>query len=75
MDKDTTRINIIRSKWYAIKVQVVQQWDKITYEDVDQINGSCEDLELMLKKKYGFEKKQAQEEIDKFLERNLWLDK
>ncbi len=66
---------IIRSKWHEIQGKVTQQWDKITYDDLVQINGSHETLEAILNEKYGYDMEKAQEEIDKFLVKNLWKDK
>lgn len=70
MNKD-----IIRGNWKEIKGRVKQQWGKITDDEITLINGSYEELEGILQKKYGFQKDQAEREIQRFLDRNNWEDR
>ncbi len=62
--------DIIQGKWHEIKGKVVQQWGKITSDDLTQINGSAETLAGVLQKKYGYQKDQAQKEIETFLSKH-----
>lgn len=67
MNKDTFKGN-----WKEIQGKVKQKWGKLTDNDVTQINGRYEELEGKLQKIYGFQKEQAEREIDQFLNDNEW---
>lgn len=70
MNKD-----IIKGKWHEIKGKVKQQWGKLTDDEITRVNGSYEELEGILQKKYGYQKDQAQKEIQTFLDKNNWKDR
>ena len=70
MNKD-----IIKGKWHEIKWKLKNQWGNLTDDEITQINGSFEELEGILQKKYGYQKDQAQKEIQEFLDKNNWKDK
>jgi uncharacterized protein YjbJ (UPF0337 family) len=70
MNKD-----IIKGKWHEIKGKVKQQWGDLTDDEVTKIDGSYEEFEGILQKKYGYQKDQAQKEIQAFLDRNNWNDR
>jgi uncharacterized protein YjbJ (UPF0337 family) len=64
--------DIIKGKWHEIKGQLKQQWGKLTDDEITQMRGSYEELEGILQKKYGYQKDQAEKEIETFLNRNKW---
>lgn len=70
MNKD-----ILKGNWKELKGKVKQEWGKITDDEITQINGSCEELEGTLQKKYGYEKEQARKEIEKFMSKWEWKEK
>jgi len=70
MNKD-----IIKGKWHEIKGQVKQQWGDLTDDEITKIDGSYEELEGVLQKKYGYQKERAQKEIQDFLDKNNWKNK
>jgi uncharacterized protein YjbJ (UPF0337 family) len=65
---------IIKGKWHEIKGKLKTQWGKLTDDEITQINGSSEELEGILQKKYGYQKDQAQKEIKSFLDKNNWTE-
>ena len=67
MNKD-----IIKGKWHEIKGKVKQQWGDLTDDEVTKIDGSYEELEGILQKKYGYQKDRAEKEIQTFLDKNKW---
>ena len=62
--------DIIKGKWHEIKGRIKQQWGDLTDDDVTKIDGSYEELEGILQKKYGYQKDRAQKEIQTFLDRH-----
>lgn len=67
--------DIIKGKWHEIKGKVLQQWGKLTDDDLAQMKGSSEELAGILQKKYGYENDRMQNEIDTFLEKHNLKDK
>lgn len=65
MNKD-----IIKGNWKQIKGMLKQQWGKITDDEIAKMEGSSEELEGYLQKKYGYQKDQAKKEIQTFLDRH-----
>lgn len=69
MNKD-----IVKGKWKEIKGKVKQEWGKLTDDEITQINGSYDQLEGTLQKRYGYAKDQAKQEIENFIDKNHWED-
>jgi uncharacterized protein YjbJ (UPF0337 family) len=67
MNKD-----IIEGKWNEIKGQVKQKWGKITDNDITQMKGSYQELTGHIQKAYGYQKDQAEKEVNSFIEDNGW---
>ena len=65
MNKD-----IIQGKWSEVKGKVKQQWGKFTDDDITRMKGSFEELSGHIQKIYGYQKDQAEKEINKFIDDN-----
>jgi len=59
---------IMLGKWHELKGKVKQKWGKLTDDDVTQMSGRMEELAGVLQQRYGYDKAQAEQEI------NHWLD-
>ena len=57
----------IKGKWLQFKGQVKQKWGKLTDDDLDVISGKKDELLGKLQERYGYEKAQAEEELDDFM--------
>ncbi|MBV9575063.1 MAG: CsbD family protein [Gammaproteobacteria bacterium] len=64
MNKD-----IIKGKWKEIKGSVKKQWGKITDDDLTALQGSYEELEGLLQKRYGYQKQEAEKAIKEFVDK------
>jgi uncharacterized protein YjbJ (UPF0337 family) len=62
--------DILKGRWNEIKGKVKQQWSKLTDDEVGQIEGNYTELMGTLQKHYGYQKDEAQKEIDSFIEKN-----
>lgn len=69
MNKD-----IIAGNWKEIKGKLRQQWAKLTDDDVAHMRGTFDELQGRLQKLYGYQKDQAEKEIEKFVTKNHWTD-
>jgi uncharacterized protein YjbJ (UPF0337 family) len=67
MNKD-----IIKGKWKEIKGKAKQKWGKLTDDELDQMEGSYDELEGAIQKHYGYQKEQVKKEIDTFIDDNDW---
>jgi uncharacterized protein YjbJ (UPF0337 family) len=56
----------VKGNWKQFKGQVKQQWGKLTDDDLTQIDGKREELVGRLQNHYGYEKDQAERELERF---------
>ena len=57
----------IEGNWKEFKGKAQQQWGKLTNDDLDVLNGSREELEGIIQKRYGYAKDKARDDIDSWL--------
>lgn len=57
---------LLKGKWHQFKGKVKEKWGKLTDNDITRINGKAEVLLGVLQEKYGWQKKQAEEELKRF---------
>jgi uncharacterized protein YjbJ (UPF0337 family) len=62
-----TSQDMLLEKWHALKGQVRQRWGKITNPDLARLNGKTDELAVVLQRRYGFGKAQAEIEIAHWL--------
>ena len=55
-----------KGKWNQLKGRLKEKWGKLTDNDIAQINGRREQLLGNLQTRYGWAKKQAEEELNRF---------
>lgn len=60
--------DILEGKWGEITGEVKKQWGRLTDDDLLKIEGQRDKLEGTLRKRYGFSRKAAAEEVDSFLD-------
>ncbi|MEX2221574.1 MAG: CsbD family protein [Candidatus Rokuibacteriota bacterium] len=62
MNKD-----ILSGKWKEMKGRAKEQWGKITDDEFDRAEGKAEQMVGLLQQRYGYTKEKAEEEYDRFL--------
>jgi uncharacterized protein YjbJ (UPF0337 family) len=60
--------DIISGKWKQMRGQVKQWWGKLTDDDLDRIDGAMDRLAGTLQERYGWEREEAEREIQKHFE-------
>src|SRR6185436_20953351 len=60
--------SLLEAKWKRIRGKVKQQWNALTDEDLNNIDGSREVLIGVLQEKYSYTRQQAEIEVDRFLQ-------
>jgi uncharacterized protein YjbJ (UPF0337 family) len=57
----------IKGNWTKAKGKLRQQWGKLTDDDITLIDGKREELAGRLQERYGYQKEQAEKEIDNWM--------
>ncbi len=55
--------NLISDKWNQMSSQLKSQWDKLTDDDLKEIDGSQEALTAKLQERYGFLRMDAEKKV------------
>jgi uncharacterized protein YjbJ (UPF0337 family) len=56
--------DIFKGQWKQLKGEIKMRWNKLTDDDVDQIDGATDKLEGRLQERYGWAKEDVRREID-----------
>ena len=62
MNRDT-----LKGQWKQVKGEIKRRWGKLTDDELDQVEGSFEKLVGRVQERYGYQRDQAEREIDEFL--------
>ena len=62
MNRDT-----LKGQWKQLQGDVKKQWGKLTDSDVTQLEGEYDKLVGKIQERYGYQREQAQRELDDFL--------
>ncbi|CAN5331449.1 CsbD family protein [soil metagenome] len=57
----------VEGNWKEFAGKAKQQWGKLTDDDLTRIEGSREELEGALQKRYGFERDKVTKDVDTWL--------
>jgi len=61
----------LQGKWKQIKGEAKVRWGKLTNDDLDQIEGNSDKLIGRLQERYGYEREQAEREVNDFLSHHV----
>lgn len=67
--------DIIKGNWKEIKGKLKETWGKLTDDEVTETEGTSEKLLGHLQKHYGYQKHEAQKQIDDFAKKHNLVDK
>lgn len=56
----------IKGNWKQLTGKVKEKWGKLTDDDLTVITGKRDQLVGLLQQRYGYEKEQAEKELDEF---------
>ena len=59
-------------KWEQVKGKVRQQWNKLTDDDLRQLEGHSDQLAAKLEQRYGLDREDAERQAREFRSRNNW---
>jgi uncharacterized protein YjbJ (UPF0337 family) len=58
--------DLIKGNWRQFTGKVKEKWGKLTDDDLTTIAGRRDQLLGLLQQRYGYEKEQAEKELDEF---------
>ena len=59
----------IKGNWKQLKGSAMEQWGKLTDDEIDQAAGEREQLVGLVQEKYGKAREEAEQEVDDWLSR------
>jgi uncharacterized protein YjbJ (UPF0337 family) len=59
--------DILKGKWKQLRGRLKESWGVLTDDELDQIEGRRDRLSGKLQERYGYSKREAEEEIERFL--------
>jgi uncharacterized protein YjbJ (UPF0337 family) len=62
--------DILKGNWKQFKGEIQKQWGKLTNDDLDVIQGEYDKLVGRVQERYGYEREEAQREVDEFFDRH-----
>jgi uncharacterized protein YjbJ (UPF0337 family) len=57
--------DVFEGKWKQVRGEVRGWWGKLTDDDLDKVGGQFDVFAGLLQEKYGYSREQAEEEIEK----------
>ena len=59
--------DVLKGKWQQLKGEARIQWGRLTDDDLDQVQGNIQKLAGKLQERYGYERAEADREVDDFV--------
>ena len=59
----------VQAKWKQMKGKVLENWGKLTDDDLEYIAGKRDQLVGKLQERYGWEREATEKEVDDYLRR------
>lgn len=58
---------VSRGKWKELRGSLKAEWDELTEDDLDYIDGRLNELEGRLQNRYGWRREETREAVNRFL--------
>jgi uncharacterized protein YjbJ (UPF0337 family) len=59
--------DMMKGQWKQMQGEIKRRWNMLTDDELGQAEGSFEKLVGRIQERYGFQKEQAEREVDEFL--------
>ncbi len=59
----------VKADWEQVRGKVKSKWGKLTDDDLTVIGGKWDELVAKIRRHYGYQKDQAEREVDEFLKK------
>jgi len=61
--------DIMRGKWDQVRGELMKWWERLNDDDIQRIEGSTDELALLLQERYDYSRQEALFQIAEFLEK------
>ena len=59
--------DVLKTKWKQFRKELDYQWNQLSSDELDGIDGKRDDLVFLLERRYGFAHGRAAKEVDLFV--------
>ena len=59
------QIDVLRAKWKQFRNEVNRHWAQLSPDDIDGIDGKCDNLVCLLERRYGYARRRAEREVER----------
>ena len=59
--------DVMKGQWKQMQGEIKRRWNKLTDDELGQVEGNFEKLVGRIQERYGYQREQAEREIDDFL--------
>jgi uncharacterized protein YjbJ (UPF0337 family) len=60
--------DLLEARWKQVRKELDYQWNKLSSDELDQIDGKRDNFVFLLERRYGFARTRAEKEVDLFVE-------
>ena len=58
-------MDVLRAKWKQFRNEVNCHWTELGSDDLDRIDGTRDNLVVLLERKYGYARRRAEREVER----------
>ncbi|HSG51740.1 MAG TPA: general stress protein CsbD [Rheinheimera sp.] len=55
--------------WGEMRARAKLQWDKVSYDELEQTKGNFDDLADIIQERYGMDREEAMQQVEDFFSR------
>ena len=59
--------DVLKGKWLQVKGSIKEKWGQLTDDDLNRVSGNVDRLIGLVQERYGYQKEEAQRQVDAFL--------
>ena len=57
--------DVLRAKWKHFRTEINHHWTELSSDDLDGINGTPDNLVVLLESRYGYARRRAEREVER----------
>jgi uncharacterized protein YjbJ (UPF0337 family) len=59
--------DVLKGKWLQVKGSIKEKWGQLTDDDLNRVSGNVDRLIGLVQERYGYQKEEAQRQVNAFL--------
>jgi uncharacterized protein YjbJ (UPF0337 family) len=61
------REDVLQARWKHFRHEINCHWTELSSDDLDRINGTRDNLVILLERRYGYARPRAEREVDRVI--------